>query len=134
MEIGSLGFSIYVHVLISYFLLTHSLGPTNTPLYGNLGLSTHPYEGLLLIRGNYQQSCYTIYVQVLVSFNHSWVDVWDSRTAAESVGECISNIVRDPRTLSQCVWIIFCSHFPWMRDPVVAHVPGSFWSYRCFRF
>lgn len=55
-------FSIYVHVLLSHLLVIYSTGLTNIPLYGNLGLATHLYEGLLLLFGNHEQSCYNIYV------------------------------------------------------------------------
>lgn len=52
-------FSICVHALLSHLLVIHSTGPTNIPLYGNLGLATHLYEGLLLISGSHNKAAIT---------------------------------------------------------------------------
>jgi hypothetical protein len=123
---GTLGFSMYVDVLKSHFLLTYPHEPSNTPLYGNLRLSMDLYEGLVLIFSNYEQSCYKVYVQVLVFFNFSWVSIWDSSIVIESDGKFIFNIEREHRSLFQCVWIVFCPHCPQIQVPIVSHISVSF--------
>lgn len=38
-------FPIYLCALLSYLLVIYSIGPTNIPLYGDLGLATHSMKG-----------------------------------------------------------------------------------------